>query len=100
KSIEKVNNSSLSSLLSSTSRKDNTKLDEKIISNKNEENLSLINAKNENKKSVKKESLSTSLLQIPTKRRLHLTHYHTNDNTNDCLSTFIISIDQSKKENK
>ncbi|CAF3852063.1 unnamed protein product, partial [Rotaria sp. Silwood1] len=45
KSIEKVNNSSLSSLLSSTSRKMNLKLDEKIISNKNEENLSLINEK-------------------------------------------------------
>ncbi|CAF5089322.1 unnamed protein product, partial [Rotaria sp. Silwood1] len=142
KSIEKVNTSSLSSLLSSTSRKMNSELDQKIISNKNEENLSLINEKtndlgykgrkfishhrsntiprhnrkkirhrednliptifnkNDNKKSIKRESFSTSLLQIPTKRRLHLTHYHTNDNTNHCLSTFIINNDQSKKENQ
>ncbi|CAF1517788.1 unnamed protein product, partial [Rotaria sp. Silwood1] len=73
KSIEKVNNSSL---LSSTSRK------------------------NDNKKSIKKQSFSTSLLQIPIKRRLHLTNYHTNDNTNHFLSNFIIHNDQLKKENK
>ncbi|CAF3915598.1 unnamed protein product, partial [Rotaria sp. Silwood1] len=42
KSIETVNNSSL---LSSTSQKLNSKLVETIISNKNEENLSLINEK-------------------------------------------------------